>query len=354
MPRITAALSAALVTLMIGCATPYDRAESNPTIPPTAPGTELARTGDEIVICGRLFHTGGARVVLWSDPGGYDGYRVERRFVPLDQSSWEDTVKAGGPKTPNRFGLRKTGLLPEEMERVRGGGWDLPTLARVVDQFVLHYDASGTSRRCFRTLHDERGLSVHFLLDLDGTIYQTLDVKERAWHATVANDRAVGIEIASPGAFPDPDSPALKRWYGRDAGGVRITVPLAPGEETGFRVAGFVPRPARPEPVAGKIHGRTLHQYDFTPEQYDALIKLTATLCRVLLAIRPDCPRDAEGRPTAGKLDADRFAAHRGLLGHYHVQADKVDPGPAFDWDRLVSGVRNATLMALDTDRRPR
>jgi len=39
--------------------------------------------------------------------------------------------------------------------------------------------------QCFKVLHDHRDLSVHFMLDLDGTIYQTLDLKERAWHATI-------------------------------------------------------------------------------------------------------------------------------------------------------------------------
>ena len=90
-------------------------------------------------------------------------------------------------------------------------GWDLPLLQRVVDQFVIHFDAAGTSKRCFEVLHDRRGLSVHFLLDLDGTIYQTLDVKESAWHATVANGRSVGVEVANIGAYPvqGPDPLAL-------------------------------------------------------------------------------------------------------------------------------------------------
>ena len=48
-------------------------------------GEPLARRGDEIVVCGQLFHTT-APVVLWTDPGGYDAYRVERRFVPFDQA----------------------------------------------------------------------------------------------------------------------------------------------------------------------------------------------------------------------------------------------------------------------------
>lgn len=76
-------------------------------------------------------------------------------------------------------------------------------LAETVDQFVIHYDACGLSQTCFDLLQDQRDLSVHFMLDLDGTIYQTLDVKERAWHATIANTRAIGIEIANVGAYPE-------------------------------------------------------------------------------------------------------------------------------------------------------
>jgi len=142
-------------------------------------------------------HTG-ARVVLWMDPGGYDAYRVERRFSPLDKSDWKTSeAEVKDLDMPNRYNLRRRGLSDDEMERIRGGGWDLPLLQRVVDQFVIHYDVCGTSRQCFKILHDMRDLSVHFMLDLDGTIYQTLDVKERAWHATSSNSRSVGIEIAN-------------------------------------------------------------------------------------------------------------------------------------------------------------
>ncbi len=43
------------------------------------PGTFAPRKGDEIVVAGKFIHTG-TPVVLWMDPGGYDAYRVERRF----------------------------------------------------------------------------------------------------------------------------------------------------------------------------------------------------------------------------------------------------------------------------------
>src|SRR5215213_2326145 len=45
------------------------------------PGTRVQRIGDEIVVCGQLFHTG-APVVTWLDFGGYDAYRVETTPAP--------------------------------------------------------------------------------------------------------------------------------------------------------------------------------------------------------------------------------------------------------------------------------
>ena len=73
-----------------------------------SPGTLAPRRGDEIVAAGQFIHTG-ARVVLWTDPGGYDAYRVERRFSPLAEADWEttrNTVK--DLETPNRYGLRRS------------------------------------------------------------------------------------------------------------------------------------------------------------------------------------------------------------------------------------------------------
>ena len=310
----------------------------------TRPGAPLPRRGDEIMVCGQLFHTG-APVVLWTDTGGYDAYRTERRFVPWEKAGWEATAAEKKLKTPERFGLRyggipgAGGLSAADVERVRGGGWDLPTLRRVVDQFVLHYDVAGTSRTCFRVLQDIRGLSVHFMLDIDGTIYQTLDVKERAWHATICNDRSVGIEIANIGAYPAGDAGVLDRWYGRDATG-RTAIRL-PGELDGGGVRSTGPfRPARDAPVVGTIQGQELRQYDLTPQQYDSLIKLTATLCTVLPQIRCDAPRDSAGRVIDHKLADDQLAAYKGLLGHYHIQENKTDPGPALDWERVIAGAR--------------
>jgi N-acetyl-anhydromuramyl-L-alanine amidase AmpD len=304
------------------------------------PGTISARRGDEIMVAGQLVHTG-TRVVLWTDLGGYDAYRVERRFSLIAKSDWEDSkAEVKELSSPNRYNLRRAGLSDQEIERVRGGGWDLPTLQKVVDQFVIHFDVCGTSRQCFKILQDYRGLSVHFMLDLDGTIYQTLDVKERAWHATDSNSRSVGIEIANMGSYSASEKSPLSHWYSQDAKGqTRITIPPEYGDG-GVRTPNFVGHPARPEPVTGVIQGREMEQYDFTPEQYQALIHLTAALCKALPRIKCDYPKDATGSLVSQKLPDDELKIYSGVLGHYHIQTNKVDPGPAFQWDYVINNAR--------------
>jgi N-acetylmuramoyl-L-alanine amidase len=322
------------VLFMLGCAKP--RA-----------GQHHARQGDEIMIAGQMFHTGGARVKLWFDEGGYDGYRIERRFAKWPDAGWEVTHKAGKLNQPERFGLRfGKSMSDEDISRVRGGAWPLAMLQDRVDQFIIHYDAAGMSRSCFRTLHDERGLSIHFMIDLDGTIYQTLDVQERAWHATTSNDRSVGVEIANIGAYAftrdeagDIIMPAtLARWYARDDKGWRVTLPGWVGDG-GIATPNFVARPARDELVTGKVQGQELAQFDLTNEQYDALIKLTATLHAVLPRIALDVPRHEQGVVTS-KLSDDALVKSTGLLGHFHMQDNKIDPGPAFDWERVIGGAK--------------
>ena len=295
-------------------------------------GTPLERVGDEIMVCGQLFHTG-APVVLWTDRGGYDAYRVECKFDP------EHKLPTGAKNpVPNRYGTMRRHLPDDVKDDVYANGWSLEMLQEYVDQFVIHYDVCGTSQVCFRVLQDRRGLSVHFMLDLDGTIYQTLDLKERAWQAGTANDRSVGIEIANMGAYSDMK--VLDKWYGKDDDGrTRVFIPERLGDG-GIRTKDFIAYPSRDEVVVGPVQGKELMQYDLTDEQYDSLIKLTATLTQVLPLIKADYPRDENGELITKVLSDEEFDNYQGCLGHYHITARKVDPGPAFDWDRLMDGVQ--------------
>eukprot|EP00741_Cyanophora_paradoxa_P002106 tig00000551_g2042.t1 len=300
------------------------------------PGQPVPRHGDEIVVCGQLFRLGGGvRVYTFMDPGGYDAYRVERRFGPLESSEWDSISRE--LKTPNRYGMRRSPKLSAaEVEQVRGGGWTLEQLRRVVDQFVIHCDACGLSQRCFEVLQDRRGLSCHFLLDLDGTIYQTLDLKERGWHATISNDRSVGIEIANVGAYLEDEKDKFDRWYKREGSRTRIVVPPE-ARGGGIKTKNFIGHPVRPHMIVDELQGRKYRQYDYTQQQYNALIRLTAALSAILPQIRLECPRDAaSGKPLPRKLPDAELAAFKGVLGHYHIQAEKNDPGPAFQWDYVL------------------
>jgi N-acetyl-anhydromuramyl-L-alanine amidase AmpD len=213
--------------------------------------------------------------------------------------------------------------------------------------FVVHYDVCGTSRQCFKVLHDLRGLSVQFMIDVDGTIYQTMDIADTAWHASQVNWRSVGVELANIGSYELTDERGLETledWYPADEYGSYIDFPKSLGD-TGVRKPGFVARPARDERIVGPMQGKLRAQYDFTPEQYDSLVRLSAVLCKTLPRIKPDAPRDDSGRVLTSRMTEEHEARFRGIVGHHHVSEQKQDPGPAFDWEVFLARL-NARLQA--------
>jgi len=82
------AVSLATILLLSGCV-------YSPRI-----GAITPRTGDEIVVAGQFIHTR-TPVVLWTDPGGYDAYRVERCFAPFEDLALEEYAgRSQRPRTP--------------------------------------------------------------------------------------------------------------------------------------------------------------------------------------------------------------------------------------------------------------
>ena len=299
---------------------PAANPQTAPPIPPRPiiPAAPRVRPTDTILVAGESV-SAGTRVVLFDEPGAYDAYR--------------------GPAYYNQ---RRDETLPASAtEPAASPPPDRAALDRLIDRVVIHYDVSGLSSRCFRTLQEERGLSCHFLLDVDGTVYQTLDLQERAWHAGTSNSRSVGIEIANVGAYPKGSANPFARWYRPHAQrGTRLVLP----PDSGVRHPGRVGGPARPDPVTGPIHGRQFVQYDLTDAQYNALIKLVAALCRTFPRVTPDAPRvggDPAGPVLPGLMTAADRVRFGGIVGHHHLTRDKIDPGPAFDWPRLLRGVRS-------------
>ena len=124
---------------------------------------------------------------------------------------------------------------------------------RAIKQFVIHHDGCSSADMCFNVLQNERGLSCHFLIDNDGTIYQTIDLSLAAWHAGAWNTSSVGVELCNRG-----DAKKEPTYYSSGKHG-----------------------PQRRQ-KACKINGHTYLAYDYTDEQYDALRKLTRALLRLL------------------------------------------------------------------------
>lgn len=64
----------------------------------------------------------------------------------------------------------------------------------VIRKVVLHSDLTNTSAGCFRALVG-RELSTHFMIDFDGTLYQTLDVGFTGYHAGELNRQLIGVDL---------------------------------------------------------------------------------------------------------------------------------------------------------------
>ena len=56
--------------------------------------------------------------------------------------------------------------------------------------------------------------------------------------------------------------------------------------------------------------------------------------------IKCDYPKDAAGHLIRKKLPDAELKTYEGVLGHFHIQTDKVDPGPAFQWDYVIGHAR--------------
>jgi hypothetical protein len=138
----------------------------------------------------------------------------------------------------------------------------------------------------------ERRVSVHFIVDQLGTIWQTADTAARCAHAADngGNSWGIGIEVINRGHGSAP-------------------------------MKGFV-RPRRTE----VIHGHKVTYGDFFEPQIASVIALNAALCTAYgLPMR--VPQRPDGTVWPTTLPAASLATFRGCLGHLHLDAVKPDPG---------------------------
>lgn len=187
-------------------------------------------------------------------------------------------------------------------------GASLDVLAQRVYMICIHHDATWDSLACYNVLKN-RGFSTHLMIDGNGMIIQPIDLMYNTWHASDVNAVSIGIDmnnVATLSLLTDTDR---GRAYAAARGGLFTQV----------------------------INGAKLTSTGYTEEQYASLVAVIVGLHKVLPKIKLFPPLDQTGEVIERKLvNHTRF---HGFLGHFHTSAHKWDPGPGFDWRRVMVGI---------------
>ena len=182
---------------------------------------------------------------------------------------------------------------------------------RKPQMFVNHWDVCLSSETCAKILN-KRGISVHFCIDNDGTIYQILDTQHGAWHASswAGNKRGVGVEISN-GYYTK-----YQDWYEKNGFGKRPVVSRSP------------------------IHNTTIRDYlDFYPIQLKAL-KALWKACHLALGIPLQCPTNADGTLCKTVHQDCLDGKFSGFVNHYNFTKGKIDCAN-LDMLKLLEDVKN-------------
>ena len=167
---------------------------------------------------------------------------------------------------------------------------------RKIRYFVNHWDVCLSSQSCARVL-DKRGISVHFMIDNDGTIYQTVDMQHACWHAgsSRTNRPSVGVEITNA-YYPKYQSTYVARGHGE-----------------------------RPIVENAEVHGRRLEPFlDFYPVQIEALKALWVAVHEAT-GIPYEAPLNEDGETSTAYEQSVAYGNFTGYISHYHVSKNKID-----------------------------
>jgi N-acetylmuramoyl-L-alanine amidase len=265
-----------------------------------------------LIIAGQVFHVD-APVVNWREPPYWD---ATREFCMPTVTDPAPACKAGVPYGPLPMPYTKRYALRPAL-RHYGMNPPLDAVKAVVKQFVVHHDGCSNSDMCFSVLQNERGLSVHFMIDNDGTIYQTIDLGLMAYHAAEWNINSVGVELCNRG-----DAKKEPNYYSSGKYGPKRDV-----------------KPC-------KINGNTILAFDYTPAQYDSFTKLARALQRLLPNLPAEFPQGSAGVQSWDTLPPSASFSFSGYIGHYHLTNQKWDPGP-FDFKDFCRKLRGQNCFAV-------
>ncbi len=264
-----------------------------------------------IIIADQLFELAGdLKVITFKDVGGYS-FPAKRAKAMAEHGS-------------SLFADRR---IPK-----KGTLKTYDDLVGNVKQIILHTDLTRDSKKCFDVLVG-RGLSTHFMIDWDGTIYQGCDPLYAAFHAGEHNNDSIGIDLNNKmvNLTREPGAPAYDPKHER----------IAEMSKKEYR---------RPKSGRMRINQGRVQAYGYTDAQYQSLIELLKVLCDQL-EIPRECPFDPKGEIVPDVLEDTGFS---GFIAHWHVAADRWDPGPGFDWQRVFYGLKgefNSFPVELTADK---
>jgi len=199
----------------------------------------------------------------------------------------------------------------------------LDAVKSVIRQGLIHHDGCNPAEMCFNGLQNERGLSCHFLIDNDGTIYQTIDLALMAYHAGEWNTNSIGVEMCNKGEAKD------RGLYESGRFGPKRDI------------------------KACKINGHTILAYDFTQAQRDAMVQLARGLQKLLPNLPAECPQSSPGQPALETLPPSATFRFSGYMAHYHLIHEKWDPGP-WDFGWFMRQLRGQLSFPIYTKDPPR
>jgi N-acetylmuramoyl-L-alanine amidase len=249
-----------------------------------------------------------APVRNWHETG-FDATQ-ERCLNPSTPCSENGTIPYG-QKTIQKF-ARRYALRPQL--RKYGMNPPLDAVKALLNQFIFHHDGCADSKMCWEVLHNERGLSCHFMVDNDGTIFQTIDLAFMAYHAAEYNIPSIGVELSNRGETK------IRDYYSKHGQKREITT--------------------------CRINGSKIETFDFTPAQMISMRALCQALTRLLPNIPIEYPQEAPGVQSWNTLP-DAFS-YKGYMGHYHCTARKWDPGP-FNFKDFCEKLRGQRCFPLWT-----
>ena len=216
----------------------------------------------------------------------WEGQRIRNRLAGLNEEDHNE------PDRKRPYSIRR------DQVGAAIASDDLAHVQRAVDTIVFRDSQTNTVSEFFY-LSAMKGHSTHFLIDPSGRIFQSLDLALEAHHCSVPNvsRRSISITVVNPMQI------SKKSMLDRQK-----SAPL-------------------------ERHGSKVSHWEYTPTQRRSLNQLVAGLLALVPQIRRDVPEDTLGRVLSTSVSKPNDA--KGLLGHFHIDSNVLDPTVAFPWVEL-------------------